>query len=125
MSFLPTTVPTKNERLVAAGMHIATIFAPLVAPAIAWAVWHRSPFVTAHARRTLTGAFLLQAALLFFGLCSLAYTLWSVYQTGWENVSILPLLLRWAVIWILLIVLEWINIASAIRHALRAYRGER
>ncbi|AIE85569.1 DUF4870 domain-containing protein [Fimbriimonas ginsengisoli] len=119
-----STVPTQTERLVAAGMHIATIFAPLVGPAIVWALWRNSPFVSGHARRTFNGTLLLQGVLLFLGACSLIYTIWSISQTGWQNVNILALVLRWAIVWVFLIVLEWINILTALRHAYRAYRGE-
>jgi uncharacterized Tic20 family protein len=108
-------------------MHVGTIFAPVLAPAVVWAVYRDSPFVRAHARRSLTETLLLQGLLLVVGICSLAYTAWSLYghyQTNWEGFSLWPMMARAAAAWILLSILELVNTVTALASALRAYRGE-
>jgi hypothetical protein len=125
--FLAITKPTHAERLTATGMHLATILAPVLAPAIVWAVYRRSPFVVAHARRSLTETILVQALVIVVGGISLAYGIWSLYgqyQTDWKTFSIWPILARAAIGWILLGILEILNTVSALRQAFRAYSGE-
>lgn len=106
-------------------MHLATIIAPILAPLAVWAL-SRSPFVIAHARRSLAETLVIQALVLVAIIVSLSYSILSLYghyQTDWKDFSIWPIFARAAVGWIILSLLEIANMISAFRHALRAYSG--
>lgn len=108
-------------------MHIATIFFPLIAPLVALVISQRSPFLRAHAVRSLKETLIVQT-LVFIGLvCSLAYSvisLWHKYQENWEGFSIVPILVKFVIVWAILGLLEVFNAISALRAAHRASRGE-
>jgi len=107
-------------------MHVGTIFAPIVAPLLVWCL-SKSPFVRAHARRSLTETLVVQGVLLVAGAISLTYSLWSLYQhyqNDWKDFSIWPILVKAAVGWIIVAVLEVVNTIQALRMAAKAYKGE-
>lgn len=107
-------------------MHAATIFAPLVAPVVALAVFGKSRFLAAHARKSLAETLLLQGALLVVGIVSLGFTLSSLYahyQNEWRDFSVWPFVAKAIVGWVLLAVLEAVNAAISVRQACWAYQG--
>ena len=120
-------VPPARDRTLAATMHVATIFAPIIAPVVALAIGRKSPFLTAHGMRSLKETLLLQFAFFTAAIISVSYTimsLWGHYQTDWKDFSFWPMLARFAIGWLLLGLLELVNIVCAVRMAIRAYRGE-
>jgi hypothetical protein len=119
--------PTHQDRSVAGAMHLASIVAPFIAPAVAGAVWCRSPFVAAHARRAFVEAVWTKLLLVSIAAVSIAVSLWQaygLYQNDFEGWSIWPVLAKFALVWLVLTVLGLINAALGIRAAMAAYRGE-
>ena len=126
---IPASHPpvSDHERHLAAAMHIAEIFFPLFAPAIAYAISGRSKFLKAHAYQALFETIVLNVCLFVVGAVSLTYTivtLWHFYKNDWAGFSIWPMIARFAIGWILLGVLEIINTLISVRHAHKALHGE-
>jgi len=119
--------PTDHERHFAAAMHICTIFFPLVAPVVGYAVSGKSRFLRSHSYQAIFETIILNVTLFVLGAASVVYTaitLWHYYQVHWEGFSIWPMLIRFAVGWILLAILEVVNTIYSILQATRALRGE-
>jgi len=124
-AIVPPSTPT--ERTFAAGMHIATIFFPIIAPVVVLIGGRSSAFVTAHAKRSLTETLVVQGVLLIMGAISLTYslvTLYGQYQNDWKDFSITAIILKAVVAWAIVGLLEVVNTIQALRMALRAYRGD-
>ena len=110
----------------AAIMHLATIPAPIWGPLVGIAVAGKSRYVRAHALRALYETLLLNVLLGIAMICSLAYSisrLWYHYQTDWVNFSWTEFLLRFAVGWLILGLLAFVNMVQAVRAASKANAG--
>lgn len=108
-------------------MHIATIFFPLIAPLVALIIFQKSPFVKAHAMRSLKETIVIQVLVFVAAIVSLSYTivsLWRHCQENWQHFSLIPILVKFIVVWAALGLLEVFNTISALRAAHRASRGE-
>jgi len=119
--------PDDHERYLAATMHVCTIFFPLLAPAVGYVVSGKSKFLRAHSYQAIFETIALNVALFLLGAVSLTYTvitLWHYYQVHWEGFSIWPMLIRFAVGWILLALLELVNTIYSVFQAARALKGE-
>lgn len=118
------------ERHVAAAMHVASIFFPYVAPAIAYFVFRgRSRFVAVHALQAFFEALILNIVLIIGLAISLAFTIVKIVeliQTQGQSFS-------WDMVWqalikavatyvILALVSLWYTIASVVQ-ALQALDG--
>jgi len=132
----PTTiklpVPQKSEKTGAAVVHVADIFFPIVAPSIAWFVTRKkSDYIASHARQAIVEALWLK---LFLGIAiavSLTFTVLHVvelWQGGVENIDWWPeiwkAVLKFAISWILMTILGFINSIMSILQAVKAYQGE-
>lgn len=114
------------ERRLAALVLGVSIFVPILAPLVGLALFRRHKFVTAHALQALYGLIVVKLLLFLALVCSLAFTiysLWGHYQTGWENFSIWPMLIRFGVGWLLLMILAGINFVVSVLDAIRAWQG--
>lgn len=114
------------ERRLAALVLAFSIFVPILAPLVGLALFHRRKFVTAHALQALYGLIVVKLLLFIAIVCSVAFTiysLWGHYQSGWENFSIWPMLIRTGVVWLLLLLLAAINFVVSVRDAIRALQG--
>jgi hypothetical protein len=120
--------PTKSERTTAARMHVGSVFAPILAPAVGYAVSpHRSPFVAAHSLRAVKEWLVLNVCLLVAAIASISYTayrLWDLYQKDWQGFSITEFLLRFLIGYVLLAILGFVTMLVSFRQAWRAYRGD-
>lgn len=119
-------LPDAGQRRLASLMHVATIFFPLMAPVVGFAISGKNPFLRAHAVRSLKETLVLQL-LIFTGMAiSFAYSainLYHHYQEGWKNFEIWPILIKTVVVWGILGIIELINIALALRWAKLASNG--
>lgn len=120
-----------NERRLAAVTHVASIFFPILGPAIAYSLFRRkSDFVSFHAMTALFDAIILKAFLLVGGLVSLGFTIARVtahirekgMEFSWDVVW--PILLKMGVTWAILFVLGIVLTIQSIFQALAAYRGQ-
>lgn len=117
-----------GERKLAALVHVGSIFGPLWVPLIAW-FWQRrkSEYVAAHAWQAIRDLLFLNVILVTIGLISLVMTITSInqhYQEGWENFSIWPVLVKFAVVWIIVAILGLINTVQSVIQAMKALRGD-
>jgi uncharacterized Tic20 family protein len=116
-----------RERAVAAAMHVGSIFAPVVVPAVVWAWQGReSAFVAAHAKKALKEALVWKLLFLIGAVVSLAYTisrLIGYYQANWEGFSFTEFLVRMVVVWLLVSVLGIVNTLLSVRQAMAAFQG--
>lgn len=123
---LPTT--DKQDRSWAAAVHISSIFWPLIGPIVGWVIFNRSrPFVSSHAKQALLEAIVLNVSLFLMGLASLTYTIFRVVhfvQTNWKDFSWQEFLIRFIVGFVVLGLLELINIVVSINQARRAFLGD-
>lgn len=119
--------PASRERAMAAGMHVASIFFPLLGPAVAYVAFGRSSrFVRAHSLQAIYETIVLNVVLFVVGAISVCYTafrLWNLYQHHWQGFSWVEFVVRFAVGWVLLTVLGLINTAISVRQALLALQG--
>ena len=118
----------KPDRSWAAAVHVSSIFWPLIGPIVGWAVFNKSrPFVAAHAKQALMEAIVLNVTLFLMGLVSLTYTIVRIVhfiQTNWRDFSWQEFLLRFIIGFIVLGLLELINIAISINQARTAWKGQ-
>lgn len=123
---LALPVPTNNERYFAGGMHVASIFFPILAPAIVFALSGNSKFIKSHSYQAIFETVALKVLVFLAGAISLTYTavrLWTFYQNNWEGFSLWPMLARFAIGWIILALLEVANTIVSIRQAYHAVLG--
>lgn len=115
------------DRNLAAAMHVGSIFAPFVVPALVWAVKGRqSKFVGAHARSALVDAIVFNVLLAAMMVASFVYSLirlWNLYQNDWQGFDWQQFVIRFLVGWIILGLLALVNTAISLRQAYRAYHG--
>lgn len=108
-------------------MHIGSIFAPILVPAVVYVLSRRISFVRSHAFQALYETIVLNILLFVVGTVSLCYTafrLWNFYQNDWQGFSWFEMVVRFAVGWLLLGLLGLINTAISLRQAYQAYQGE-
>ncbi|RYG25067.1 DUF4870 domain-containing protein, partial [bacterium] len=118
---------SQQDRTVAGGMHLASIVAPFIAPAVAGMLWGRSPFVAAHARRAIVEAIWSKLFLVAIAAVSIAISLWQaygLYQRDFRDWSIWSVLVKFAIVWLIVTILGIINTVVSVRAAVAAYRGE-
>jgi uncharacterized membrane protein len=116
--------PTHPERLFAAGTHLSGIFFPLLGPLVSLVVLGRSSrFVAFHAWKALLELVFLKVFLVVLGLGSFGFTLYRLSQDGLEGFDWRGMLLRMAVSWVLLALLEVWNTVTSVRQAWQAYQG--
>lgn len=121
---LPT--PTDRDRYFAGGMHIASIFFPILAPAVVFALAGNSKFIKSHSYQAIFETVVLKVSVFIVGAISLIYTitrLWHYYQIDWQGFSIWPMLARFAIGWILFAILEVVNTIISIMQAYHAMQG--
>lgn len=122
--------PEPIERKWAAATHVASIFWPLLGPAVAWMLFRRQRFVASHALSALMDELILKAVLFVGGFISFIVTLVNLsaywrehgFTITWDVVW--PMLLKMGISWVLLGLL---GIALAIRSlvmAMTALRGQ-
>ena len=120
-------VPAKEDRIAAAAVHIGSIFAPLLVPAIAFLVARgRRPFVAAHARQALVETVVLNVLIAIAIVVSLCFTvsrLWGYYQNGWQDIDWWGFAARLLFWWVADAVLWLINLVVSIRQAVGALNG--
>lgn len=119
--------PKPTDRHLATGVHIASIFAPFLAPAVAWVLWSKNGFVVAHAKKALFEAIGLKIFLCVFGIVSISYSIWNLIQqsqNGFKDFSILPILLKFLAVWLFVTLLGIWNTVMSLRQAHRAYQGQ-
>jgi uncharacterized Tic20 family protein len=119
--------PTHSERTTAAMMHVGSLFAPILAPAVVYVLSrNRSQFVAAHSLGAIKEWLVLNISLLVIGCISLSYTIYrlvDLYNKNWEGFSISEFLLRFLIGYILLSILGFFMAIITIGQALQAYRG--
>jgi hypothetical protein len=116
--------PTQSERLFAAGTHLSGIFFPLFGPLVSLVVFGRSSrYVAFHAWKGLLELLFLKVFLVVLGLGSFGFTLYRLSQDGLAGFDWRGMLLRMAVSWSLLALLEVWNTVTSVRQALQAYQG--
>jgi uncharacterized membrane protein len=121
-----TTECSATERRLAAAMHLCTIPAPFVAPAVALVVARKSDYLKAHAWQSLKEFIVWKLALVLLLALSLSYSvsrIWHHYQSDWSEFSIWEFLLRFAAGWLFLTVLGGINTVQAVVAAHKAHCG--
>ena len=95
---MEATEVTQGDRTTAAAMHVGSIFAPVLVPAVSYVAFRRSSrFVAAHSLQALYETFALNLLLLVVGIASLSYTavrLYGYYQNDWQDFSIWEFLVR-------------------------------
>lgn len=108
-------------------MHLASIVAPFIAPAVAGMLWGRSSFVAAHAHRAFVEAIWSKLLFVAIAAVSIGLSLWQaygLYQRDFRDWSIWTMVIKFAVVWLIVTILGLINTAVGIRAAMAAYRGE-
>lgn len=118
---------SKSDAGWAAGVHVASIFWPLIGPIVGLALFRTRPFVLAHAKQALLETLILNVAVFLAGLASLTYTVFRVVhfvQTNWQDFHWQEFLLRFLIGWILFGLLEIVTIVVSVRQALGALRGD-
>jgi hypothetical protein len=119
-------MPANHERFVSAAMHVTSIFFPILAPAIVYALAGNSKFVKSHSYQAIFETVVLKVSVFVVGAISLIYTLtrlWHFYQVHWEGFSLWTMLARFAIGWILLAILEFVNTVISILQAYHALQG--
>jgi hypothetical protein len=120
-------VAASNDRYLAAAMHVASIFFPILAPAIVYGLAGRSRFLKSHSYQAIFETAALKVSVFVVGAISLTYTvvrLWDFYQHDWVGFSIWPMLARFAIGWMLFGILEFANTLISIRQAFGALQGK-
>jgi hypothetical protein len=123
---LPT--PEQNDRYLAGGMHLASIFFPILAPTLTYFLAGKSKFVKTHSYQAIFETLILKASVFIVGAISLTYslvTLWNHYQKDdWENFSWATMAVKFIAGFVLFAILELFNTIISIRQAIRAFQGE-
>ena len=118
---------TSQEKHLAAGMHIASIFFPILAPAITFVLAGKSRFVRSHSYQAIFETLVLKASVFIVGAISLTMTiitLWHHYQNNdWQNFSWTAAIVKFLVGWILFAILEIFNTIVSVMQAARALGG--
>ncbi|MCW5939541.1 MAG: DUF4870 domain-containing protein [Fimbriimonadaceae bacterium] len=117
---------TLPERRWAAAVHVSSVFWPLIGPLVGWVLGRERAFVAAHARRALFETLWLQGLLCLGGLVSLIYTatrLMDYAKSGWESVNWWEFVLRFAVGFVIVVLLQALNTVLSVRQAWRAWHG--
>lgn len=134
------SVPTKIEPAVAlevaespdrswaAAVHISSIFWPLIGPLVGWALFAKSkPYVAAHAKQALLETIVLNVCLFLVGLASFTYTVFRIVhfvQTNWKDFSWQEFVVRFIVGFIVLSILQIVNIVISLNQARKAFKGD-
>lgn len=128
---LPTEglpMPTQTERGLAALVHVISLFAPLWGPLIGGVVARgRSRYVEVHSWKALKEYFILTLGYFVYGAISITISLVRLYnywQNNWENFNWMEILLRFAIGWLILLILAGILLVLNVIQAYKAWKGE-
>lgn len=107
---------------------MSSIFWPIIGPLVGWVVFQRSkPFVASHAKQALLEVIVLNVLLFTAGLASLTYTIFRIahfVQTQWKDFQWQEFVIRFIVGFVLLAILQLVNIIVSLNQARKAYRGD-
>jgi len=116
-----------SDRMLGAGVHVSSIFWPLLGPLVGWLVFRKQkPYVAAHARQALFETIVLNVGLFLALIASTAYTLVRInhfVQTNWVDFTWQEFLVRFLIGWILLALLQLANTVFSIIQAIGALNG--
>ena len=116
-----------KDRSLAVAVHISSIFWPLIGPLAGLVLTKKGSFAHSHSKQALLETIVINVALFCICLISITYTLWRIshfIQTHWVDFHWQEFVIRFIVGWILLVVLEIVNIAISLRQALHAWQGK-
>lgn len=120
--------PTKHEKNVAAGIHIAGIFAPLWVPFVAYLITkNSSKFISAHAWQEAIEGIVWKGLLLLVMIASLSWTaVRLVYhiQTNWTTFEWQEVATRLVISLIVFLSLFLWNLLQAMNQARKAWKGQ-
>jgi uncharacterized membrane protein len=122
------TVPSKNERSIAAIAHLSSIPFPVFGPIVTYILGSRSRFVRFHALHALIGMLLLNTFLFALGAISVILSIVNLcrqYQENFVHFEWWPVILKSAVTWLILLLIGAINLVVNFIQAKKAYDGNR
>jgi uncharacterized membrane protein len=118
--------PTQQERTLAGGVHIASIFFPWLAPIVGIVVAGKSKFIRYHAVLALTEQVILTLTIGLIMIASLShsiYNLYQQYQEGFKDFNIWPILIKSVAIWVGFAIFGLWNSILSIFQGIRAFKG--
>lgn len=129
---LQLRTPEQNEKLGAAAVHVGDIFFPIIFPLGAMIFSRKkSDYVYSHARQAIIETLWVNVFLGIAIVVSLSFSIahfWELYQNGFEDVDWWveggKAALKFLIGWILMAILGFINMITAVLQAIKAFQGE-
>ena len=122
MSLLRPVPKDHQECLLGAAPHVASIFFPIIGPAVAVLVLQQSPFGKHNAISSLKGdlkLFAITATIIVISLSASIYSAIQVIQNG-QEIDWIGMIVKSVVVWLLLALFGLVNTITSIISAVRA-----